>query len=101
MSRSWADAEASDWNVWNRIMLVSAGVTNEFTVALLAATFESGLAVLKLQAGSVPIELSNFVAAWRPSVAYDNVPVKPDLVSYVIEPVPPVPGSRSTCTPAG
>jgi hypothetical protein len=49
---------------------------NVLTVAVPAATIESGLAVLKLQAGSPLTRLSNFVAAWRPRIdGYVSVPV--------------------------
>src|SRR5204863_50481 len=46
-----------------------AGVVNELTVALPAATIASGFVVSNEQAASEPMCSSNFAAAWRPRIA--------------------------------
>src|SRR5215203_1877079 len=52
MSRSWIGELESAWNVWNRMYLAFAGVVNSLTVAVPAATLESGFAVSNPHAGS-------------------------------------------------
>src|SRR6266498_3120510 len=93
MSRSCTEAVASDWNVWKRQYDESAGIVNGLTVAVPAATIESGSAVLKAHAGSPLTWLTNCVAACRPRIEYVRSPLYPDFVVYVTEPFVPEPES--------